>query len=92
MPLKTVGEWTTADLGFRRLTLHFPGLGAERARALLAAARVVVPPPHRVWIPAASGRLVGEMKLGSAVRESSLRREAPSYLTACGLAMRRFVQ
>ena len=32
------------------------------------------------------------MKLGSAVRESKLRREAPSYLTACGLAMRRFVQ
>ncbi len=32
------------------------------------------------------------MKLGSAVRESTLRREAPSYLTACGLAMRRFVQ
>ncbi|MBN4658928.1 pilus assembly protein PilM, partial [Escherichia coli] len=25
------------------------------------------------------------MKLGSAVRESKLRREAPSYLTACGL-------
>ena len=32
------------------------------------------------------------MKLGSAVREAKLRREAPSYLTACGLAMRRFVQ
>jgi type IV pilus assembly protein PilM len=32
------------------------------------------------------------MRLGSAVRESKLRREAPSYLTACGLAMRRFVQ
>ncbi len=32
------------------------------------------------------------MKLGSAVRESRVRREAPSYLTACGLAMRRFVQ
>jgi type IV pilus assembly protein PilM len=32
------------------------------------------------------------MKLGSAVRESKLRREASSYLTACGLAMRRFVQ
>ncbi len=32
------------------------------------------------------------MKLGPAVRESRLRREAPSYLTACGLAMRRFVQ
>lgn len=33
-----------------------------------------------------------KMKLGSAVRESRIRREAPSYLTACGLAMRRFVQ
>ena len=33
-----------------------------------------------------------KMKLGPAVRESKLRREAPSYLTACGLAMRRFVQ
>ena len=31
------------------------------------------------------------MKLGPAVRESRLRKEAPSYLTACGLAMRRFV-
>jgi type IV pilus assembly protein PilM len=33
-----------------------------------------------------------QMKIGSAVREPSLRREAASYLTACGLAMRRFVQ
>ena len=32
------------------------------------------------------------MKIGSAVRESKLRREASSYLTACGLAMRRFLQ
>mgnify|MGYP003393206513 CR=1 FL=1 len=32
------------------------------------------------------------MKLGAAVRESKLHREAPSYLTACGLAMRRFAQ
>jgi type IV pilus assembly protein PilM len=32
------------------------------------------------------------MRLGSGVREAKLRREAPSYLTACGLAMRRFVQ
>jgi type IV pilus assembly protein PilM len=32
------------------------------------------------------------MKLGSGVREAKVRREAPSYLTACGLAMRRFVQ
>ena len=27
-----------------------------------------------------------------AVRENKVRREAPSYLTACGLAMRRFMQ
>ena len=32
------------------------------------------------------------MKLGGSVRESRVRREAPSYLTACGLAMRRFLQ
>ena len=32
------------------------------------------------------------MKLGSGVREQKVRRGAPSYLTACGLAMRRFVQ
>ncbi|WP_173805937.1 pilus assembly protein PilM [Sphaerotilus uruguayifluvii] len=32
------------------------------------------------------------MRIGSAVRESKLRREAPSYLIACGLAMRRFLQ
>jgi len=32
------------------------------------------------------------MALGSAVREPKLRREAPAYLTACGLAMRRFFQ
>ncbi|MDC8785478.1 pilus assembly protein PilM [Roseateles koreensis] len=32
------------------------------------------------------------MTLGSSVRESKLRREAPAYLTACGLAMRRFFQ
>ncbi len=32
------------------------------------------------------------MQLGADVRESRMRREAPSYLTACGLAMRRFLQ
>jgi type IV pilus assembly protein PilM len=32
------------------------------------------------------------MKMGSGIREGKLRREAPSYLTACGLAMRRFMQ
>jgi type IV pilus assembly protein PilM len=26
------------------------------------------------------------------VREGRMRRDAPSYLTACGLAMRRFLQ
>jgi type IV pilus assembly protein PilM len=32
------------------------------------------------------------MKIGSGVREARMRKEAPSYLTACGLAMRRFLQ
>ena len=32
------------------------------------------------------------MALGPSVRESKLYREAPSYLTACGLAMRRFAK
>lgn len=31
------------------------------------------------------------MRVGAGVREQRLKREAPSYLTACGLAMRRFV-
>ena len=33
-----------------------------------------------------------QMQLGPGVREGRVQREAPSYLTACGLAMRRFVQ
>jgi type IV pilus assembly protein PilM len=32
------------------------------------------------------------MVFGGHVRENKIRREAPSYLTSCGLAMRRFVQ
>ena len=32
------------------------------------------------------------MKMGDGVREKKMRREAPSYLSACGLAMRRFLQ
>ncbi len=32
------------------------------------------------------------MKMGSSIREGKLQREAASYLTACGLAMRRFLQ
>jgi type IV pilus assembly protein PilM len=31
------------------------------------------------------------MHVGEGVREKKMRREAPSYLTSCGLAMRRFV-
>jgi type IV pilus assembly protein PilM len=32
------------------------------------------------------------MQFGDSVREKKVRREAPSYLTSCGLAMRRFLQ
>ncbi len=32
------------------------------------------------------------MQLGGAIRENRVRREAPAYLTACGLALRRFLQ
>lgn len=32
------------------------------------------------------------MEMGKGVRENKVRREAPSYLTACGLAMRRFLR
>jgi type IV pilus assembly protein PilM len=32
------------------------------------------------------------MHVGEGVREKKMRREAPSYLTSCGLAMRRFEQ
>ena len=32
------------------------------------------------------------MQVGEGVREKKMRREAPSYLTSCGLAMRRFLQ
>ena len=32
------------------------------------------------------------MKIGGNVKEAKVRKESPSYLTACGLAMRRFLQ
>ena len=32
------------------------------------------------------------MEMGSAVRLKKMTREAPSYLTSCGLALRRFLQ
>jgi len=58
-------------------TATLPGL-KERVTELTGFASMVVNPFEG-------------MKLGSAVRESKLRREAPAYLTACGLAMRRFL-
>jgi type IV pilus assembly protein PilM len=59
-------------------TAALPGL-KERVTELTGFASQVVNP-------------FDNMRLGSAVRESKVRREAPSYLTACGLAMRRFMQ
>ncbi|MBL8334299.1 MAG: pilus assembly protein PilM [Rubrivivax sp.] len=59
-------------------TATLPGL-KDRVTELTGFASMVVNP-------------FDNMQLGSAVRESRLRREAASYLTACGLAMRRFVQ
>jgi type IV pilus assembly protein PilM len=59
-------------------TATLPGL-KERVTDLTGFASMVVNPFE-------------QMKLGSSVRENKVRREAPSYLTACGLAMRRFVQ
>ncbi|MEJ7928516.1 pilus assembly protein PilM [Ramlibacter sp. AN1015] len=32
------------------------------------------------------------MQIGTTIREKKMRREAPSYLTSCGLALRRFAQ
>ncbi|MCZ8075091.1 pilus assembly protein PilM [Paucibacter aquatile] len=59
-------------------TATLPGL-KERVTELTGFACMVVNPFEN-------------MELGSAVREQKLRREAPAYLTACGLAMRRFYQ
>jgi type IV pilus assembly protein PilM len=59
-------------------TAALPGL-KERVTELTGFASMVVNPFEN-------------MKLGSGVREAKVRREAPSYLTACGLAMRRFMQ
>ncbi|MFN0183398.1 MAG: pilus assembly protein PilM [Aquabacterium sp.] len=59
-------------------TATLPGL-KERVTELTGFASSVVNPFDR-------------MKLGATVRESKVRRDAPAYLTACGLAMRRFMQ
>jgi type IV pilus assembly protein PilM len=59
-------------------TATLPGL-KDRVTELTGFASMVVNP-------------FDNMKMGSAIREARVRREAPSYLTACGLAMRRFVK
>jgi type IV pilus assembly protein PilM len=59
-------------------TATLPGL-KDRVTELTSFASMVVNPFEN-------------MLLGPVVRESRLRREAPAYLTACGLAMRRFLQ
>jgi type IV pilus assembly protein PilM len=59
-------------------TATLPGL-KERVTDLTGFASMVVNP-------------FDNMKLAANVRESKVRREAASYLTACGLAMRRFMQ
>jgi type IV pilus assembly protein PilM len=59
-------------------TATLPGL-KERVTDLTGFASMVVNP-------------FDNMKLAASVRESKVRREAASYLTACGLAMRRFMQ
>jgi len=59
-------------------TATLPGL-KERVTELTGFACMVVNPFEN-------------MALASSVREQKLRREAPAYLTACGLAMRRFFQ
>lgn len=66
VPLKSAAGATSADLSYRRLTLHFPGRDAAAVRAILADARVLIEPARRIVVPAASGKLSGEMKLGSA--------------------------
>ena len=58
-------------------TATLPGL-KDRVTELTGFASMVVNP-------------FDHMQLGSAVREAKVRRESPSYLTACGLAMRRFL-
>jgi len=59
-------------------TATLPGL-KDRVTELTGFASMVVNP-------------FDNMRLGSGIREARMRREAASYLTACGLAMRRFVQ
>lgn len=43
-------------------------------------------------VPAAIANPFGDMRLGQGVHATRLDQEAPAYLTACGLAMRRFLQ
>ena len=86
------------------MTLHF-AYGSNMSRALMATRCRGAEAIGTATLPGLKDRVTeltgfasmvvnpfDNMKLGGAVRESKLRREAPSYLTACGLAMRRFLQ
>jgi Fe-S cluster assembly iron-binding protein IscA len=59
-------------------TATLPGL-KDRVTDLTSFASMVVNP-------------FDHMKIGGGVREAKVRKDAASYLTACGLAMRRFLQ
>lgn len=65
--LRPQGATTLVPLTYRRLTLLFEGLTATQAREALQRAEVKLPPAVRVVVPAARGRLVGAMALGSQV-------------------------
>ncbi|NPV46467.1 MAG: hypothetical protein HPY69_05895 [Armatimonadetes bacterium] len=65
--LRAKGEATIVPLTHRRLTLLFDGVTATQVREALERAEVRLPPAVRLVIPAANGRLVGEMALGSQV-------------------------
>jgi type IV pilus assembly protein PilM len=59
-------------------TATLPGLKARVAELTGYACSIVNPFEH--------------MRLAASLRESRVRRDAPAYLTACGLAMRRFLR
>ena len=48
--------------------------------------------PLETCLAEAAGIGFEGMELGRGVRRTKMSREAPSYLTSCGLAMRRFMQ
>lgn len=59
------GDRLTLPVGPRRLALICPGLTADRLQRTLERAQVVNAPARRIIVEAESGKLVGEMALGS---------------------------